>query len=446
MNTPREQWRSPSGFILATVGSAVGLGNIWRFSYIAGESGGGSFLVIYLICVVLVGAPIVIAELTLGRRAQGDAVSAFEQIAPGSLWRLGGWIGVAAGILILSYYSVIAGWTLKYLVGALSGSLWAIASDGYGRYFQTFISNPGEPIAWQLAMMAVAMFIVAGGVQRGIETANRVLMPLLAAIVLGLAIYGLTLPGSAEGWRFLFAPSWDAFHRPEVYIAALGQAFFSIGIGMAVFITYGSYMTRQFSIPASAGAIVAGDTLFAIVAGLAIFPAVFALGIDPAAGPQLAFITLPQTFLLMAGGILVGTVFFLLLVAAAITSMIALLEVPVAFLIHHYGWRRWLAVGCVGTASFIIGLPAAMSFGLLAEFKLADKGILDAMDHAVSNYMLPAGGMLIALFVGWRWSRSEALEASDFGASLLGRTWIWLLRLVAPLLIVFILFGAGGDL
>ena len=225
----------------------------------------------------------------------------------------------------------------------------------------------------------------------------------------------------------------------------MGQAFFSLGVGMAVFITYGSYMTREFRIPVSAISIVAGDTLFAVVAGLAIFPAVFAFGVDPAAGPELAFITLPQIFLTMPGGTVIGTIFFLLLVAAALTSMVSLLEVPVAFFIHRLSFQRWPAVATVGTIVFLIGIPAALSFGFLSAIQFNGRGVLDAMDHTVSAYLLPIGGILTALFVGWRWNRQEALSESDLGDSPSGIIWLWLLRIVVPVMVILILVQPTGP-
>jgi len=442
----REQWASGRGFVLATIGAAVGLGNIWRFSYVAGENGGGAFLLIYVISVVFVGAPIVLAELALGRQAAGDAVSGFETVSPNSRWRYAGWVGVVGSFLILSYYSVIAGWALKYFIGALTGALWRAAAEGYGGYFARFIGNPGEPLAWQLAMLGATAVTVAGGVQRGIEAINRILMPLLAVFVVALAVYTATLPGAAAGWRFLFVPEWSALLHKEIYIAALGQAFFSLGIGMAVFITYASYMTRATRIPHSAGAVIAGDTLFAIVAGLAIFPAVFAFGMDPQAGPQLAFITLPQIFLQMPGGAVVGPMFFALLVAAALTSMVSLLEVLVATAVHRTRQRRWGAVTAISAGVFVAGIPSAMSFGVLAGVQIAGRGLLDFIDQSVSSYVLPLAGILVCLYVGWRWRPADAAAAADLAGSALAPLWIWLLRVVAPALIGLILFDSTGAL
>lgn len=440
-----EQWGSRTGFILATVGSAVGVGNIWRFSYVAGENGGAAFLLVYLVCVVLIGLPLVIAELAVGRRAQGDAVTAFAFGGATGPWRYAGWVGIVGSVLILSFYSVIAGWALKYFVGAATGALWQ-PGGGYGSYFERFIANLGEPLGWAAVMLAVTMFVVANGVRQGIESLNRILMPLLAAIVIALAVYAVTLDGAGRGVAFLFSPDWTALTRPELYVAALGQAFFSLGVGMAIFITYGSYMPRSFGVASSAGAIVVGDTLFAVIAGLAIFPAVFAMGLDPQAGPQLAFITLPQIFLAMPGGSVIGALFFFLLAAAALTSMTSLLEIPVAMATNRFGLRRWAATALCGLVVFVLGLPSAMSFGVLAHVRIGRHGILDAVDAATSNFLLPTGGVLIALFVGYRLTRDIALAESDLGHTRLGYIWLWLVRTVAPLAIALILLQSIRSL
>ncbi len=442
----RELWASRYGFVLASIGGAVGIGNIWRFSYIAGENGGAVFLFVYLGCVLLIGIPLMIAELAVGRHAQGDAITAFEGAPKSTPWAVVGWLGVIAAALLLSYYAVIAGWALKYFVGAATGTLWSAAGSDYGGYFRQFISDRGQPLAWQAATMALAMFIVAGGIRDGIERASKALIPLLAVIIIALAVFSLSLPGSRAGVSFLFAPDWAALGRPGVYVNALGQAFFSLGVGMAFFVTYGSYMPRSFSLPASAVIVAVGDTMFALIAGLAIFPAVFALGGNPAAGPELAFITLPQVFLEMPAGHFIGAVFFFLLSAAAATSMVALLEIPVAALAHRLQWHRWSATAAMGLFVFLIGVPSALSYGLLADVRIKSWGILEAIDHGVSNFLLPTIGVLTALFVGWRLERTMALTESDFGESRLGRAWLWLVRVLVPVTIAGVLLQSTGAL
>lgn len=446
MSTPREQWGSRYGFVLATIGGAVGIGNIWRFSYVAGENGGAVFLFIYLVFVLLIGIPLMIAEFSIGRHSQGDAISAFETTSKAGPWRTVGWLGVLAAILLLSYYAVIAGWALKYFSGAATGALWHAAGEDYGGYFKQFISGRGEPLAWQATALAIAMLIVAGGVRRGIERTNRLLIPILAIIIIVLAGYALTLPGSDAGLRFLFAPDWTALREPSVYAAALGQAFFTLGIGMAFFVTYGSYMPRTFSVPTSAAIVAVGDTLFALIAGLAIFPAVFALGGNPAAGPELAFVTLPQIFLKMPAGADVGVVFFLLLALAAITSMVALLEIPVTALTYRIRLPRWRATAGMGVCVFLLGLPSALSYGLLNHLRIGSHGILEGIDYGVSNILLPVTGILTALYVGWRLERKFVLNEAGFGEGRVGTVWLWLLRVLVPVTILGILLQSAESL
>lgn len=438
----REEWASHHGFTLAAIGSAVGLGNIWRFSYVAGENGGAVFLLLYLLSVVLIGLPLIIAEMSMGRRGQGDAVAAFSTDGRG--WPAVGWLCIAGATVILSYYSVIAGWALKYFAGAASGALWRNGPETYGSYFERFIAGAAEPIIWQAVMLAATVVVISGGIQRGIELFNRWLMPLLALLVIVLAAYSLTLENASKGVAFLFSPDWSALGKPSVYVAALGQAFFSLGIGMAIFATYGSYMPHHFSLPGCAAVTVAGDTLFALVAGLAIFPGVFAFGVDPKAGPELAFITLPQIFLQMPGGMIVGAVFFFLLSAAALTSMVSLLEVPVAAVIHRTKLGRKRTAWYMGILIFLIGIPSALSQGTLSQVTIVGRDILSAIDAAVSNLLLPIGGILIALFVGWHVSRATTLTSAGFADRRVGRTWLWLLRTAVPLAVFLVLFHSLG--
>ncbi|MBL8908823.1 MAG: sodium-dependent transporter [Rhizobiales bacterium] len=442
----REQWESSGGFVLATIGAAVGLGNIWRFSYIAGENGGGAFLLVYLFFVLVVGFPLMIAEISLGRRNAADAISAYEAPGISGAWRRIGWLGVISAVLILGYYAVIAGWALKYFAGALTGDLWTSARTGYGQYFDDFISSAVEPVVWQAIMLTLTSVVVARGIKGGIERLNRLLMPALAAIVIGIGVYAVTLPGSGSGVAFLLAPDWSTLGSPAVYLNALGQAFFSLGIGVAVFVTYGSYLGAQTRIPAMAFAVTIGDTVFAVAAGIAIFATVFALGGDPAAGPKLAFITLPQILLQIPAGNWIGIAFFFLLSAAALTSMVALLEVPVACLSSRLGWSRQRAAATMGLLCFVLGLPAALGYGPLSGFQPYGMALLDLIDHVVSNLFLPVSGLLIALLVGWHLDRKLAAQAADLDDRFAAETWLWSLRLLAPAAIIVVLLRSSGLL
>lgn len=326
----REQWGSRLGFILACLGSAVGLGNIWRFSTTAGENGGGAFLIVYLAVIFLIGIPIVMAEFTIGRKTQSDAIGSFQKLAPGTPWVLSGIMGVASAFIILSFYGVIAGWVMKYVLGYLTGALTSVPDNDYTGYFVNFITSPVEPLIWQFIFMALTVATVYVGVKQGIEKMNKILMPSLGILLIILAIYSLTLGGAKEGLNFLFNPDWSALTDPGVYIAALGQAFFSLSLGMGALITYGSYLKKDDKLPGAALSLGILDTAFALIAGIMIFPAVFAFGLDPAGGAGLLFMTLPNVFGQMTGGTIVGLAFFLLVLAAALTSAVSLLEVAVA--------------------------------------------------------------------------------------------------------------------
>lgn len=441
----REQWRSQTTFVIATIGAAVGLGNVWRFSYVAGENGGATFLLVYVMAILVVGLPLALAESAIGRAGQGDAIASYRAAAREKVWVGAGALGVFGAFLIMCFYLVVAGWALKYLAGALDGRLWDLARADYGGYFDAFIADPWEPVMWQLVMAALATTVVAGGVRHGIERLTRVLTPLLALIVVGLAIHGVSQQGAAAGLNFLFSPDWSLLRSPDIYLAALGQAFFSLSLGMGLYVTYGSYLGRDHRLVGATGAVVAGDTLMAIVAGIAIFPAVFAFGLDPASGPRLVFITLPQVFLEMPAGTLVGALFFFLLAAAALSASISGIEIPTAYLMRRMAWPRRRAALTVGIAVFACGVPASFGFGIWADVQWGHRGILESMDYLVSNVVLPLGGLLTALFVGWRWA-GPALRETGLTGTALGAAWIRLLAIVVPLVIVAIFLRATGLL
>ncbi len=443
--TAREQWGSRTAFIIASIGAAVGLGNVWRFSYVAGENGGAAFLLVYLGAILLIGLPLVLAESAVGRHSQGDAVASFRAVARERIWIAAGALGIIGMFLIMCFYLVVAGWALKYFAGATTGILWRMAADQYGGYFATFVANPWEPVAWQFAMLALGVAVVARGVRGGIERMTRIFTPTLAVIVVGLAIYGITHRGAEAGLAFLFAPDWSRLLGPEIYLAALGQAFFSLSLGMGLYVTYSSYLGAQHRLPGAVGAVVTGDTLMAILAGIAIFPAVFAFGLDPASGPRLVFITLPQVFLEMPAGRIVGVLFFFLLSTAALSASISGIEITTAWLMRRMSWPRARAAVVVGAALFVGGVPASLGFGLWADVQWGHRGILESMDYVVSNLVLPAGGVLTALFVGWRWA-GPALRETGLAGSVLGTLWIALLRFVVPVVIVVIVLRALGAI
>src|SRR6056297_2116882 len=427
---PREQWSSRLGFTLAAVGSAVGLGNVWRFPYVVGEHGGAAFLVLYVLILIVMGLPVMLAELAIGRRAQSDAVGAFGVLAPGRPWVIAGYLSVAAGVVILSYYAVIGGWVGRYLVGYLSGEMTSVPPADFGATFEGFISSTFAPLAWAFGFLAITTGIVVSGVRHGIERANRVLMPLLFLLLVAMAIYGLTLPGAGDGLRFLLAPDW--------------QAFFSLSLGMGALLTYGSYLPRSAPLPGQAARIVALDFAVALVAGLVIFPAVFSFAIDPATGPTLVFVVLPGIFEAMPGGTLIGLAFFTLLAAAALSSGVSLLEVVVAYAMRRLRWSRRKAALLLGAAIFALSTLPSLGYGPLAGVRLLGGSILDGLDLAASQVVLPLGGLIFALFVGWAWGRGVALEEVGFERAWLGRAWLFMLRWVTPALIVVVLGRSLG--
>ncbi|MFC4737087.1 sodium-dependent transporter [Bacillus daqingensis] len=438
----REQFATKLGFILAAVGSAVGLGNIWRFSYVAGESGGAAFLLIYVLCIFLIGLPVLLAEFSVGRRGQSDVVGSYNNIAPGKPWVIGGILGVLTSFLILSFYGVIAGWVVYYFFAYLTGQATGVGEGNYADFFVTFIGGAAAPVVWQVIFMALVLGIVFFGVKKGIELSNKIFMPLLAIILIFLAVYSLTLDGAGEGLAFLFTPDWSAFAEPGVWSSAVGQAFFTLSLGMGAMITYSSYLSREANLTTAAGSVVTLDTLFAIVAGIVIFPAVFTFAnVEPDAGPGLIFIVLPEVFNQMGGAGTIFAIFFFFLVAiAALSSAISLLEVSVSYVMRQLNWNRRKATLLAGIAVTVFGIPSALSQGGPLTFEFFGLPFLDLIDTITDQYTLPLAGMIVALFVGWGWNQVDALKETGLTNSPFGVLWLWMLRIVAPIGIAWILF------
>ncbi len=462
----REHWGSNLGFVLAASGSAIGLGNIWKFPYITGENGGGAFVLVYLLCILVVGLPVMLCEITLGRKTQRNPVGAFRLLTPPSSivahlfgsticltgvcllafqrwgwavlllllgaavfkwsWRVVGGMGVAAGFVILSFYSVVAGWTIGYIVKAISGDLHFANVEIAADHFGTFVVNPWLAIGYHCLFMACCIGIVSMGVKRGIERASKILMPVLFLLLVVLIIRGITLPGATRGIRFFLSPDFGKLSAESVLIA-LGHAFFSLSLGMGAMITYGSYVDREQNLFVSALSITGLDTLIALMAGLAMFPAIFAVGFDPGAGPGLVFQILPAVFNHMPLGTLWATVFFLLLFVAALTSGISLLEVVTAYFVDELKWSRVAATLVFGGTILALGCLCAVSVAnwdnipavrdLLVHLFGSVKGsFFDVADHLASNWMLPLGGFFIALFVGWIWGTKRAVDEIRHGA------------------------------
>ncbi len=443
MAQERGTWGSRLGFILAATGSAVGLGNIWGFPTQAGQGGGAAFVLVYLICVVLICAPIVLAEVLLGRYAQLGPAGAVRRITPQPFWWILGALAVSAGIFILSFYSVIAGWTLRYLWLAISGGL-AADADGSAALFGAVSSDGLSSVAFTGAFLFATAWCVNHGIRKGIEVAAKAMMPLLLGLLVILAIRAVTLPGAAEGLMYYLSPDLSKLRDPSILGAALGQAFFSLSLGMGALITYGSYLHRSSPVKSAGLMIVGIDTGIALLAGFIIFPAGFSIaGFDPSAsGPGLIFAVLPQLFATLPGGLVFGAAFFVLLAVAAFTSTISLLEVPVSHAIDRWNWTRRQAVVRIGLFTFAASIPSALAFGtvgFLTDLPGIGGSFFDLMVNIWNENALPIGGVLICLFVGWRWG-VQAEPEFDRGGERFPSAALWgfLIRFLSPAAILLI--------
>ncbi len=438
------QWSGRFIFILAAVGSAVGLGNIWKFPYVSGENGGGAFILLYLLAIFLVGIPVLVAEVLLGRRAQRSPINAMRHYVTTHklwpLWQVIGWFGVVAGFLILSFYGVIAGWALAYFFRALSGAFVALDAESTGKLFGAFIADPEKVLLWHTLFMALTVLIVARGVKTGLEQAVRIMMPLLYLILIALLVVAVQSGHFMDGVRFLFAFDWQAVTAQSV-LAALGLAFFSLSLGMGAMMMYGSYLNKTAPLVQSSVIIAVADLSVSILAGLVLFPLVFAYGLNPGAGPSLVFITLPVAFGQMPWGELVGALFFLLLSFAALTSAISLLEPLVAFLSENRHLPRLSASIWSGVLIWLFGLLTVFSFNLLATVTWLGRTIFDWIDFLTSNIMLPLGGLLIAIFVAYVLPKKISQEELSTAPFIFAIFW-FLLRFVAPVG-VFLVFAYG---
>lgn len=433
-SSERGQWQSSLGFILAAAGSAIGLGNIWRFPYQAGENGGAAFVVLYLACIALICLPYLLGELALGRNSQKNPVGAIKAIVPESGWRYVGWLGVLTGVGILSYYAVIAGWTFGFIFKTLFGR----STD-----FGAFIQSPLLVIPLFSLFILFTVYVVLGGVRDGIERWAKILMPVLLVLMVLVIVRSVTLEGAGAGLSFYLEPDLSKVSGGMV-LAALTQAFFSLSLGMGTMLTYGSYLSKDDSI-LSSGLYVAGfDTVIALMAGLMIFPAVFAMGASPGQGPALIFQVLPEIFAEMPMGTVIGALFFLLLSIAALTSTISLLEVPVAYLVDEQNWTRSRAVWTLGGIVFVIGLPSALSQGAVGGLTSFAGGLdfLTLMDMIWGQTALAVGALLLSIFIGWVWTADAASEEIRRGSDSfveVGGIWRFFIRYVCPAVIFVVL-------
>lgn len=396
----RDSFKSRLGILAAAAGSAIGLGNIWRFPYIAGKNGGGAFLIVYLICIAIIGIPIMVSEFLIGRSTKKNAIGAFKELAPKTPWSVIGWMGLICAVVILSFYGVVAGWCMQYVFKAITNSFAGQSVDGIASMFSGFISSTWLPLFWQLLFMGLTGFIVAAGIKNGIEKYSKILMPLMFLLIIILDIRALTLDGAAEGLSFLFKPNFAELKISGVFLA-LGHAFFSLSLGMGTMLTYGSYIGDGENLRSTAINVSIADTLVALFAGIAIFPAVFTYGIKPDVGAGLAFVSLPLVFEQMPLGNIFGMLFFALLGVAALTSSISILEVIVAYFTEEYNLSR--AKTTIFSTIFVsaVGVICSLSNGILKPYKFFSMTFMDLMDYLSANILLPLGGLLISLFVGY---------------------------------------------
>ncbi|MED3996825.1 sodium-dependent transporter [Peribacillus frigoritolerans] len=436
----QDQWTSKLGFILAAAGSAIGLGAIWKLPYMTGENGGGVFFLLFIIFTLLIGAPILIAEFTIGRNAQKDAISAYKHIAPGKPWALIGYGGVVASIILLSFFSVVGGWIISYLARSFTGSLSNLTQEEYGNFFNTIISNPYETVIAQLLFMVFTIWVVQGGVSKGIEKANKYMMPSLFILFIILLIRSLTLDGAMEGVKFFLKPDFSAL-TGETILLALGQSFFALSVGVSVMVTYASYLSKKEDITKSAFSVVGLNIFISLLAGLVIFPAVFALGFSPSSGPGLVFVVLPAVFNEMALGGIFMFIFFVLLLFATLTTAFSILEIVVAAMIKGDSAKRKKASWIAGITVFLIGIPSALSFGVLSEVKIFNLSIFDFADYLTSNIALPVGALFISLFIGFQMKRIEVQKEFETGADpgrSLFKLWYFLIRYIVPIMIILV--------
>jgi NSS family neurotransmitter:Na+ symporter len=443
-------WASRWTFILAATGSAVGLGNIWKFPYIAGENGGGAFVLVYLLCIALVGIPIMIAEVLIGRRGRQSPINAMRDLTLEAglprFWSGIGWMGVVAGLLILSFYSVIAGWALHYIFAMADGSFQNITGASSGARFETLLSNKNELIMWHSLFILMTIGVVIGGVTKGLGNAVRVLMPLLFVLLIILLGYAIQQGDFMAGFNFLFSFNADKLTWDGVLIA-LGHAFFTLSLGMGAIMAYGAYMPSDASLSKTVITVGVLDTLIALVAGLAIFPIVFATqGIEPSAGPGLLFVSLPVAFGNMPGGLIFGVVFFVLIAVAAWSSAISLIEPGVAYLVESKRFSRLSANVLLGVIAWALGLGTVLSFNDWADFKpFFGMTVFDFLDYLTANIMLPLGGLLIAIFVGWFMRAEHVRKELHVESQAFFDRWFWVVRYVSPVLVacvfIMLLFG-----
>lgn len=440
------KWASKLGFVLAAAGSAIGLGAIWKFPYVAGTSGGGAFFLVFVLFTILLGYPLLLGEFVLGRKSQSDAIGTYQKIAPGTPWVITGWIGIAACFLVLSFYSVIGGWILLYIIKAVTGSLSGLTQAGYGELFGSIIQDPLQTLAAQLAFIIMTILVVAKGVQKGIERVSSIMMPLLFILFIALVLRALTLEHAIDGVRFLLVPDFGSL-TPQAILFALGQAFFTLTLGVSVMVTYSSYLSKSQNLPKSALSIVIMNLAVTLLAGLAIFPAVFSFGLQPDQGPTLLFAVLPAVFDRLPFGMLFFIGFLTAFLFAALTSAFSMIEIIVAAITKGDQTKRGKWTWTIGFLIFAVGIPSCLSYGMLDEPFIFKKTFFDAADYVVSNILMPLGALFISIFIPLKLSKHDLYEEMKSGSKA-GKgffiVWFYLLRFLVPLAIVLVFLNLIG--
>ncbi len=434
-------WSSRWLFVLAAAGSAVGIGNIWKFPYMAGENGGGAFVLIYLVCVALVGIPIMMSEVLLGREGRSSPITTMRKLTVSAkrhpLWVFIGWMGVLAGFLILSYYAVVAGWAMNYIWLTAAGTFDNATADVASGTFDAFLASPWQLILWQTLFMIITIWIIGRGVTKGLETAIRLFMPMLFVLLVTLLVYAVNSGGFDQGFAFMFDVDASAFANPEIWIIAMGQAFFTLSLGMGAMMAYGAYVPEKVNIGSTVLTIAILDTSVAIGAGLAIFPIVFANGLDAAQGPGLMFVTVPLAFGQLPLGAVFGTLFFILVSFAALTSAISISEPALAYLVEEYNAKRKRVAISLGVICWLLGLGSVFSFNLWADVHIVGElTFFDFVDYVSQNIMLPLGGMLIAIFAVWMLPKTVLARQLGLESGFVSVVWKLIGGVVAPLCVL----------
>ncbi len=446
MVSKRGTFASRFGVVAAVGGSVVGLGNIWRFPYVAGENGGAVFIIIYICISLLVSVPIMLSEFSIGRSTKRNSMRAFNKLAPGTKWKFVGYLGILTAFVILAFYCVIAGWALEFLREALFNNFAGKTAEQITENFNMFVSSGWKPAIWTTVFIIASVAVVYAGVEKGIERYNKIFMPLFVVLLVGLMLYTLSLDGAKEGASFLLKPDFSKL-TGRTFLNALGQSFFSMSLGMGAMITYGSYIKKEENMFRVAGMVAATDVFVAVLSGLVIFPAVFSFGISPTSGPELVFITLPNVFAQMGAGYIVSVIFFMLLFLAAITSSVSLIEVVTVYIYEEMRLSRRRAACYVGLGTFIMGMLSIISQLPGSSIKIGGQNLVSFFDHLSSNIMLPIGGLFIVIFTGWVFApakfKAELTSNFKYGVKIYPIVY-FLIKFVAPVVITLLFLNLIG--